>query len=170
MGLQMDINYTIILIAGNKASRSLVRQFIEKEGEPQYFYEVDNGTQLMNYLHRSGEFVDPRISPRPDRILLNQELTKKERVLNEIQADLRWRNIPLALFSLLQTKEGDIPILKPPPHSYIELTCAYDVILKSREFSSLPLSSPVTTPPPRPPYHKRRWLLSCAVRSAQPRA
>ncbi|EDX83061.1 hypothetical protein S7335_239 [Synechococcus sp. PCC 7335] len=69
---------------------------------------VEDGVEAMNFLHQTGEYEG---SPRPDLILLDLNLPKKDgrQVLAEIKEDSRLKNIPVVI---LTTSEADEDILR----------------------------------------------------------
>ncbi len=72
---------------------------------------VADGEELMDYLHRRGEYSDPRSSPRPGLILLDLNMPKKDgrEALDEIRADPELRRIPIVV---LTTSEAEEDILR----------------------------------------------------------
>jgi CheY-like chemotaxis protein len=70
---------------------------------------VSDGEELMDYLYRRGQFIDPSNSPRPGLILLDLNMPKKNgrEVLQEIKANPRLRNIPVVV---LTTSKADTDI------------------------------------------------------------
>lgn len=54
---------------------------------------VEDGVELMDYLHRRGDYADPTRSPRPGLILLDLNMPRKDgrEALVEIKADLNLR-------------------------------------------------------------------------------
>ncbi len=62
---------------------------------------VQDGTELMDYLHHRGHYTDPTTSPRPDLIILDLKMPKKDghTVLKEIKADPTLCDIPVVVLS-----------------------------------------------------------------------
>jgi CheY-like chemotaxis protein len=72
---------------------------------------VEDGEELMNYLHRRGNYSDPDKSPRPGLILLDLNMPKKDgrEALQEIKSDPNLRSIPIIV---LTTSNAESDILK----------------------------------------------------------
>jgi len=72
-------------------------------------YFVHDGEQLMDYLLRRGEYRDPESSPRPDLILLDLNMPRKDgrEALKEIKADPSLRLIPVVALTT-SSAEADI--------------------------------------------------------------
>lgn len=74
-------------------------------------YFVENGQELMDFLKRRGKYTDPATSPRPDLILLDLNMPRKDgrEALMEIKADPELRSIPIIV---LTTSKSEQDILK----------------------------------------------------------
>ena len=73
--------------------------------------EVEDGQQLMDYLHRDGVFAPPYPAVRPGLILLDLNMPKKDgkEVLAEIRSDPTLREIPVVV---LTTSKADEDVLR----------------------------------------------------------
>ncbi len=62
---------------------------------------VEDGEQLLDYLNRRGDFSDPDLSPRPDLILLDLNMPRKDgrEALAEIKEDPDLRGIPVVVLT-----------------------------------------------------------------------
>lgn len=71
---------------------------------------VENGEELMDYLHHQGKFADQE-TPRPGLILLDLNMPRKDgrTVLKEIKSDPELRTIPVVV---LTTSHADEDIYK----------------------------------------------------------
>jgi CheY-like chemotaxis protein len=58
---------------------------------------VHDGEELADYLYRRGEYANGQNAPRPDLILLDLKMPKKDgrEVLRELKSDPRFRRIPV---------------------------------------------------------------------------
>ena len=72
---------------------------------------VENGEELMDYLHKRGKFAPPAEAPRPGLILLDLNMPRKDgrTVLKEIKSDPDLRQIPVVV---LTTSKADEDIYK----------------------------------------------------------
>ena len=68
---------------------------------------VNDGEELMDYLHRSGEFSGLAASTRPGLILLDLNMPKKDgrEALKEIKADPNLRQIPVIVLTTSKAEE-----------------------------------------------------------------
>lgn len=72
---------------------------------------VNDGEQLMDYLHRRGQFSGLAVSTRPGLILLDLNMPKKDgrEALKEIKADPELRQIPVIV---LTTSEAEADVYR----------------------------------------------------------
>ena len=70
---------------------------------------VENGEELMDYLHHRGQYADAALYPLPGLILLDLNMPKKDgrEALAEIKADPVLRRIPVVVLTT-STAERDI--------------------------------------------------------------
>jgi CheY-like chemotaxis protein len=70
-------------------------------------YLVNDGQELMDYLHHEGEYQDLSSSPRPGVILLDLNMPKKDgfEALAEIRRDASLRQIPVVILTTSKTEE-----------------------------------------------------------------
>jgi CheY-like chemotaxis protein len=68
---------------------------------------VEDGEELMDYLHRRGRFSDPAAAPRPGLILLDLNMPRKDgrEALREIKGDAELRKIPVVVLTTSQAEE-----------------------------------------------------------------
>ncbi|MFH7030133.1 MAG: response regulator [Heteroscytonema crispum UTEX LB 1556] len=68
---------------------------------------VKDGEELMDYLYRRGQYIDPKSSPRPGLILLDLNMPKKDgrEALREIKADPDLKKIPVIVLTTSRADE-----------------------------------------------------------------
>jgi len=94
---------------------------------------VEDGEELMDYLNRRGKFSDPAASPRPDLILLDLNMPRKDgrEALSEIRATPDLRRIPVVVFTTSRA-ETDITLLyNLGANSFITKPVAFDSLVKT---------------------------------------
>jgi len=72
-----------------------------------YLFFTHDGEQLLAYLRRQGEFTNPAVSPRPDLILLDLNMPRKDgrEALAEMRADPLLRSIPIVVLTTSKAEE-----------------------------------------------------------------
>jgi CheY-like chemotaxis protein len=68
---------------------------------------VEDGEELMDYLHRRGRYAPPAEAPRPGLILLDLNMPRKDgrEALGEIKSDPELRKIPVVVLTTSQAEE-----------------------------------------------------------------
>ena len=100
----------VILMADDDADdRLLAKDALAECQLPSELHFVENGEELLDYLHRRGKYTQLSESPRPGLILLDLNMPKKDgrEALREIKADPGLRKIPVVV---LTTSKADTDI------------------------------------------------------------
>ncbi len=93
---------TPVLIADDDTDDCLIAmEAWEENGLGNDLRLVQDGVELMDYLYRRGQYVNPSSSPRPGLILLDLSMPKKTgmETLAEIKADPNLWDIPVVVLS-----------------------------------------------------------------------
>ena len=111
-----------ILVADDDADdRMMIKDaFVESRlANPLHF--VEDGEELMDYLHRRGKFSDPALSPTPGLILLDLNMPRKDgrEALKEIRADETLRRIPIVVLTTSKAEEDIYRTYDMGVNSYI---------------------------------------------------
>ena len=98
----------IILIADDDAEdRMLVKEALEESRLNNNIQFVENGEELLDYLHNRGKFTDKDQYPTPGLILLDLNMPKKDgrEALKEIKTDDHLRMIPVVVLTTSKAEE-----------------------------------------------------------------
>jgi len=125
-----DKPFTLLLAEDDYEDCMLVRDALGKSNPLGDLHRVSDGVELLDYLYRRGVYVDPSSAPRPDLILLDLNMPRRDgrSVLAEIKSDPNLRHIPVVVLTTSKA-EADIML------SY-ELG-ASSFIVKPKAFPSL---------------------------------
>ena len=98
---------TILMADDDFEDRLLTRHAVDEIGLRVDLRFVGDGEELMEYLSQVGQYADPASSPRPDLILLDLYMPKKDgrEALEEIKSDRDLRRIPVVVFSASSVDE-----------------------------------------------------------------
>lgn len=94
---------------------------------------VDDGEDLLDYLNRRGKYSDPISSPRPDLILLDLNMPRKDgrEALKEIRATAELKSIPVVIFTTSRA-ETDIKLVYGlGANSFITKPTAFDALVNT---------------------------------------
>ena len=89
---------------------------------------VEDGVELMDYLHRRGKYADPASSPRPGLILLDLNMPKKDgrEALQEIKSDPSLKNIRVVVLTTSKAEEDIFRTYDLSAASYITKPVTFD--------------------------------------------
>ena len=98
---------TILMADDNTVDCLMVKEAVEKAHLYNDLRFVENGVELMDYLHRRGKYSKPSLSPRPGLILLDLNMPRKDgrEALAEIRADPRLSDIPVVVMTASKADE-----------------------------------------------------------------
>jgi CheY-like chemotaxis protein len=97
-----------ILVADDDADdRMMIRDALRENRLANDLRFVQDGEQLMDYLHRRGEYSEPASSPRPGLILLDLNMPKVDgrEALREIKGHPLLRDIPVVVLTTSKAEE-----------------------------------------------------------------
>jgi len=82
---------------------------------------VEDGEELMDYLHRRGKFTDLEGCPLPGLILLDLNMPRKDgrEALKEIKADPALRRIPIVVLTTSKAEEDILRSYDLGVNSYV---------------------------------------------------
>jgi CheY-like chemotaxis protein len=92
----------MILMADDDAEDcQLVRDALGETGQTHDLRTVRDGEELFDYLRHRGEYENGRAAPRPDLILLDFKMPRKDgrEALSELKADPQLRRIPVVVLT-----------------------------------------------------------------------
>ena len=98
----------VLLVEDSPSDAKLTAKTFQKAKVLNTLHIVEDGVEAIAFLNQTGPYKE---SPRPDLILLDLNLPKKDgrQVLEEIKADPKLQNIPVVI---LTTSEAEEDILK----------------------------------------------------------
>ena len=97
-----------ILIADDDADdRMMASEALEESRLANDLRFVEDGEELLEYLHRRGAFADPASAPRPGLILLDLNMPRMDgrEALREIKSDPSLRSIPVVVLTTSKAEE-----------------------------------------------------------------
>lgn len=100
---------TILMADDDADDRQMTREAFEQARVANDLRFVENGAELMDYLHRRDKFKDPALFPPPGLILLDLNMPLKDgrEALREIKADPRLKSIRIVVMTT-STAEEDV--------------------------------------------------------------
>ncbi|ARV62909.1 two-component system response regulator [Nostocales cyanobacterium HT-58-2] len=85
----------------------LAREALAESQLANKLHIVNDGEQLMDYLYQRGIYANKSSAPRPNLILLDLNMPKKDgrEALREIKTDPRLRQIPVVILTTSKAEE-----------------------------------------------------------------
>jgi CheY-like chemotaxis protein len=98
---------TILLADDDEEDRQLAQDALAESRLPNDLHTVQNGEEMMDYLHHRNAYADPATSPRPGLILLDLAMPRKngQEALREIKDDPDLRRIPVIVMTTSSAEE-----------------------------------------------------------------
>jgi CheY-like chemotaxis protein len=96
-------------------------------------YFVEDGVQLLDYLHQRGEYSDQEAAPTPDLILLDLNMPRKDgrEALAEIKSDAHFRYIPVVVLTTSKAEEDIMRSYDIGAASYITKPVTFDGLVEA---------------------------------------
>ena len=112
---------TILMADDDADDRLMTQEAFDESRLANDLRFVENGVELMDYLHRRGAYADPASSPRPGLILLDLNMPKKDgrEALQEIKADPKLRNIRVVVMTTSKAEEDIVRTYDLGASSYV---------------------------------------------------
>ena len=119
----------ILLVEDNKGDVGLIEEVFEEAKIRNNLHVAEDGEEAMLYLHGEGKFSG---SPRPDIILLDLNLPKKDgrEVLREIKEDNNFRNIPVVILTTSNAEKDILRAYDLHANAYINKPLDFDQFIK----------------------------------------
>jgi CheY-like chemotaxis protein len=97
----------ILLADDDEEDRMLACDALAESRLSNHITTVTDGEDLMDYLHRRGQYAPPAEAPRPGLILLDLNMPKKDgrEALREIKSDPELRQISVVVLTTSKAEE-----------------------------------------------------------------
>jgi CheY-like chemotaxis protein len=112
---------SILLAEDDPDDRQLTREAFAENRLANSLDCVEDGEELVDYLHRRGKFTPLRDAPLPGLILLDLNMPRKDgrEALREIKANPEFRRIPIVVLTTSQAEEDILRSYDLGVNSYI---------------------------------------------------
>ena len=105
--MSKQTSLVILMADDDPDDRELAKEALEESKLKNPLHFVENGEELMDYLHQRGAFASQEKYPLPGLILLDLNMPKKDgrEALQEIKADPNLRHIPVVVLTTSKAEE-----------------------------------------------------------------
>jgi CheY-like chemotaxis protein len=123
---------TILYADDDPEDRMLVKDAWEENRLANELHCVEDGEELMDYLHRRGKYSPLAGSPLPGLILLDLNMPRKDgtEALREIKADPRLRSIPIVVLTTSKAEEDIVRAYDLGVNSFIVKPVTFPSLLE----------------------------------------
>jgi CheY-like chemotaxis protein len=122
---------TILMADDDPDDRELTREAFEEAKLANDLRFVEDGVELLDYLHRRGKYADPANSPKPGLILLDLNMPRKDgrEALEEIKRDPRLRAIRVVILTTSKAEEDILRTYNLSAASYITKPVTFESLV-----------------------------------------
>ena len=119
----------ILLVEDSKGDIGLIEEVFEDAKIGNTLHIVEDGEEAIAFLRGEGQFSE---SPRPDIILLDLNLPKKDgrEVLEEVKRDDEIKNIPIVVLTTSKAEEDILRSYNLQANAYIIKPVDFDQFIK----------------------------------------
>lgn len=119
---------TILMADDDDDDRLMTKDALHESRVLNDFFVVRDGVELMDYLRHEGEFTDKLRSPRPDLILLDLNMPRKDgrEALLDIKSDPNLRAIPVVILTTSKQEQDKIKGYHLGAASYISKPVTFE--------------------------------------------
>lgn len=125
-------NQVPILVADDDVDDcQMIKEALEESRLLNELHFVNDGEQLLDYLHHRGQFQDRDKYPFPGLILLDLNMPKKDgrEALQEIKSDHNLRQIPVVVLTTSQAEEDIFRTYNLGVNSFITKPIAFNALV-----------------------------------------
>jgi CheY-like chemotaxis protein len=119
----MKVRPPIILLAeDDEDDRMMVARAMKQSNAQSELRTVENGAELLDYLHGRGSYAGPEAAPRPDVILLDLNMPGKGGLaaIREIRSEGAFHTIPVVVLSTSSASSDVASAYASGANSFIE--------------------------------------------------
>lgn len=122
---------TILMADDDPDDRRLTQEALEESRLANDLRFVENGEELLDYLHRVGKYAGDNVSPRPGLILLDLNMPRKDgrTALKEIKSDAELRQIPVVILTTSKEDEDIYRSYDLGVNSYIVKPVTFEALV-----------------------------------------
>ncbi len=123
---------TILMADDDPDDRLLLEDALEEVHLSNQFAFVEDGVELMDYLHRRDKYSDLVGTPLPGLILLDLNMPRKDgrQALKEIKADPGLRRIPIVILTTSKAEEDILRTYDLGANSFIVKPVTFDKLVE----------------------------------------
>jgi CheY-like chemotaxis protein len=148
---EAKVNATLLLADDDPDDRLLIKDALDEGRLVVDLRQVEDGEELMDYLHRCGKYAEPNSSPCPDLILLDLKMPRKSghQALEEIKANPELRCIPIVILTTSRAEEDVVRSYALGANSFMVKPPAFGTLIEAMKTLERYWFELITLPPGR---------------------
>lgn len=129
----MTKNYLILMAEDDADDRLLVKDALAECGVKEGVRFVADGEELVDYLLRRGKYDKASDAPRPDLVLLDLNMPRKDgrEALKEIRAHASLRRLPVVVFTTSRADTDIEKVYELGANSFVTKPAAFDELVST---------------------------------------
>jgi two-component system response regulator len=122
---------TILMADDDADDRQMTKEAFEEARLANDLRFVEDGVELLDYMHRRGKYSDPAQSPRPGIILLDLNMPRMDgrEALRALKADPRFRTIRVVILTTSKAEEDIARTYELTATSYIAKPVTFEALV-----------------------------------------
>ena len=131
--MKTDRNHLILMAEDDADDRLLVQEAFAECGDKESVRFVADGEELVDYLLHRGKFEKAGESPRPDLILLDLNMPRKDgrEALLEIRSHAALRRVPVVVFTTSCADTDIEKVYDLGANSFVTKPAEFDVLVST---------------------------------------
>jgi len=131
MNKSMSRAITILMADDDEDDRRLTRDAFKEAKLVNDLRFVEDGAELLDYLYRRGQYIDPNSSPRPGLILLDLNMPKVDgrQALEQLKSDSELRRIRVVVMTTSKAEEDILRSYNLSAASYIAKPVTFEALV-----------------------------------------
>jgi CheY-like chemotaxis protein len=123
---------TILMAEDDADDRLMVKEAFQESHVANDLFFVGDGQDLLDFLLNQGQYADPAQFPRPDLILLDLNMPRKDgrEALQEIKANPHLRHIPVVVLTTSQAEEDILRSYNIGAAGYISKPVTFEALVE----------------------------------------
>lgn len=122
----------ILVADDDRDDRQMIKEAMEESRLLNAIHFVNDGEELMDYLHHKGKFEDQSRYPLPGLILLDLNMPKKDgrEALREIKSHPKLKQIPIVVLTTSKAEEDVFRTYNLGVNSYVTKPVIFSSLVK----------------------------------------
>jgi len=124
--------FTLLIAEDDPDDLILIREALDENRFECVFKSVNDGEELLHYLRNTGRYADKKLFPKPDIILLDLNMPRKDgrEALAEIKGDPELKFLPVVVLTTSNSAEDIIRSYTLGANSYIIKPSTFNAVIK----------------------------------------